>query len=38
MANHPFDKFNLDPSLIDAVRNLNFNQPTEIQNRVIPKY
>lgn len=37
MANHPFDKFNLDPSLIDAVRNLNFNQPTEVQNRVIPK-
>ncbi|MBZ8173040.1 DEAD/DEAH box helicase [Staphylococcus cohnii] len=37
MANHPFDKFNLDPSLIDAIRNLNFNQPTEVQNRVIPK-
>lgn len=37
MANHPFEKFNLEPSLIDAVKDLNFDQPTEIQSRVIPK-
>ncbi|MGJ5713860.1 DEAD/DEAH box helicase [Staphylococcus equorum] len=37
MANHPFEKFNLDPSLLDAVKDLNFTQPTEIQSRVIPK-
>ncbi|NWK85641.1 DEAD/DEAH box helicase [Staphylococcus sp. GSSP0090] len=37
MANHPFEKFNLETSLIDAVKDLNFNQPTEIQTRVIPK-
>ncbi|MDG0824691.1 DEAD/DEAH box helicase [Staphylococcus equorum] len=37
MANHPFEKFNLEPSLLDAVKDLNFTQPTEIQSRVIPK-
>ena len=37
MANHPFENFKLEPSLIDAVKDLNFNQPTEIQTRVIPK-
>lgn len=37
MANHPFEKFNLEPSLLDAVKDLNFAQPTEIQSRVIPK-
>ncbi|MDH9159962.1 MULTISPECIES: DEAD/DEAH box helicase [Staphylococcus] len=37
MANHPFENFNLEPSLIDAVKDLNFSQPTEIQTRVIPK-
>ncbi|WP_251520607.1 MULTISPECIES: DEAD/DEAH box helicase [Staphylococcus] len=37
MANHPFESFNLEPSLIEAVKDLNFNQPTEIQQRVIPK-
>ena len=37
MANHPFEKFNLEAGLIDAVKDLNFNQPTEIQTRVIPK-
>ncbi len=36
MANHPFEKFNLEPSLIDAER-FEFDQPTEIQSRVIPK-
>ncbi|ANZ33267.1 DEAD/DEAH box helicase [Staphylococcus carnosus] len=34
---HPFEQFGLDPKLIDAVSDLNFNQPTEIQQRVIPK-
>ncbi|QPT00811.1 DEAD/DEAH box helicase [Staphylococcus equorum] len=37
MASHPFEKFNLEPSLLDAVKDLNFTQPTEIQSRVIPK-
>ncbi|SCS23787.1 DEAD/DEAH box helicase [Staphylococcus caeli] len=37
MANHPFEKFNLEPSLIEAIKDLNFDQPTEIQTRVIPK-
>lgn len=37
MANHPFENFKLEPSLIDAVKDLNFDQPTEIQTRVIPK-
>ncbi|MEB8173347.1 DEAD/DEAH box helicase [Staphylococcus equorum] len=37
MANHPFEKFNLEPSLLNAVKDLNFTQPTEIQSRVIPK-
>lgn len=34
---HPFEQFELDSKLIDAVTDLNFNQPTEIQQRVIPK-
>ncbi|AMY04678.1 ATP-dependent helicase [Staphylococcus condimenti] len=34
---HPFEQFGLDSKLIDAVTDLNFNQPTEIQQRVIPK-
>ncbi|PTK45639.1 DEAD/DEAH box helicase, partial [Staphylococcus nepalensis] len=34
---HPFEQFDLSPQLIDAVADLNFNQPTEIQQRVIPK-
>lgn len=37
MSKHPFEHFNLDSSLIDAVKDLNFNKPTQIQNRVIPK-
>ena len=37
MANHPFEIFNLNPNLIDAVKDLNFNKPTEIQNRIIPR-
>lgn len=37
MANHPFELFNLDATLIDAVKDLNFEKPTEIQNRIIPR-
>ena len=37
MSKHPFEHFNLDSSLIDAVKDLNFDKPTQIQNRVIPK-
>ncbi|MCE5038168.1 DEAD/DEAH box helicase [Staphylococcus auricularis] len=37
MAKHPFENFNLEPSLIEAVKDLNFSKPTEIQSRVIPK-
>lgn len=37
MAKHPFENFELSSELIAAVKDLNFNQPTEIQRRVIPK-
>ena len=37
MAKHPFEHFNLDESLIKAVQDLNFEKPTEIQNRIIPR-
>lgn len=37
MSKHPFEHFQLEDELIEAVKNLNFNQPTEIQRRVIPK-
>ncbi|HCU8292001.1 TPA: DEAD/DEAH box helicase, partial [Staphylococcus aureus] len=37
MAKHPFEQFNLESSLIDAVKDLNFEKPTEIQNRIIPR-
>lgn len=37
MDKHPFEHFELAPYLIEAVKDLNFNQPTEIQRRVIPK-
>ncbi|MCJ1656263.1 DEAD/DEAH box helicase [Staphylococcus sp. NRL 16/872] len=37
MPNHPFELFNLDSKLIDAVKDLNFEKPTEIQNRIIPR-
>ncbi|WP_027109027.1 DEAD/DEAH box helicase [Lacticigenium naphthae] len=33
---HSFEKFNLDPYLIEAISEINFYEPTEIQNRVIP--
>ena len=38
MAKHPFEHFNLDESLIKAVQDLNFEKPTEIQNRIILEY
>lgn len=34
---HPFEQFALSPQLVNAVEDLNFKQPTEIQQRVIPK-
>lgn len=37
MAKHPFDQFRFDSTLIEAITALNFKQPTEIQQRVIPK-
>jgi len=37
MAKHPFENFELSSELIEAVKDLNFDQPTEIQRRVIPK-
>lgn len=37
MAKHPFENFELSSELIEAVKNLNFDQPTDIQRRVIPK-
>lgn len=37
MSKHPFEHFNLDENLIEAVKNLNFEKPTEIQNRIIPR-
>ncbi|WP_253955385.1 hypothetical protein, partial [Staphylococcus aureus] len=27
MAKHPFEQFNLESSLIDAVKDLNFEKP-----------
>ncbi len=37
MAKHPFENFELSSDMIAAVKDLNFNQPTEVQRRVIPK-
>ena len=37
MAKHPFENFKLDATLIEAVKDLKFDKPTEIQSRVIPK-
>lgn len=37
MPKHPFGHFNFDPSLISAIDELNFKQPTDVQQRVIPK-
>lgn len=32
---HPFDKFNLSPYLIEAIKEIGFNEPTDIQDKVI---
>ncbi|QLK86061.1 DEAD/DEAH box helicase [Staphylococcus sp. 17KM0847] len=37
MANHPFEQFQFDSDIIEAIKALKFNQPTDIQQRVIPK-
>ncbi|MGO1760206.1 MAG: DEAD/DEAH box helicase, partial [Mammaliicoccus vitulinus] len=37
MSKHPFEHFQLGNELVEAVKDLNFNQPTEVQRRVIPK-
>ncbi|SUK13744.1 ATP-dependent RNA helicase [Staphylococcus agnetis] len=37
MPKHPFGHFNFDPSLIEAIDELNFKQPTDVQQRVIPR-
>lgn len=34
---HPFEQFNLKPFLIEAISEIGFNKPTEIQQQVIPK-
>ena len=31
MANHPFEIFKLNPNLIDAVKDLNFNKPLKFK-------
>ena len=33
---HPFEKFNLQPFLIEAIEELGFKEPTEVQERLIP--
>lgn len=37
MSKHPFETFNLESTMLDAIKDLNFEKPTEIQNRIIPK-
>ena len=36
MIESKFERFNLKPFIIEAVKELRFNEPTEIQERVIP--
>lgn len=33
---HPFEKFNLQPFLIEAIEELGFREPTEVQEKLIP--
>lgn len=33
---HPFEKFNLQPYLIEAIQEIGFKEPTEVQERLIP--
>ena len=37
MEKHPFEYLNLDSNIIEAIKSLNFEKPTEIQNRIIPR-
>lgn len=37
MPKHPFGHFSFDPSIIEAIDELNFKQPTDVQQRVIPR-
>ncbi|MCH1592691.1 DEAD/DEAH box helicase, partial [Staphylococcus epidermidis] len=37
MSKHPFEHFHLHENLIEAVKNLNFEKPTEIQNKIITR-
>ncbi len=34
---HSFEKFGLKPFLIDAIHELGFNEPTEVQEKIIPQ-
>lgn len=34
---HPFERFNLPNYLIEAISEIGFNEPTEIQKRVMPE-
>ncbi len=34
---HPFDRFNLNDYLIEAIKEIGFDKPTEIQEKVIPE-
>src|SRR5690554_5177489 len=34
---HPFDRFNLNDHLIEAIEEIGFDKPTEIQEKVIPE-
>lgn len=34
--NHPFQQFKLQSYLIEAIKDIGFNEPTEIQKKIIP--
>ena len=36
MIETKFERFNLKPFIIEAVKELGFHEPTEIQERLIP--
>ena len=38
MAKHSFEQFNLESSLIDAVKDLNFEKPTEFRIELFQEY
>lgn len=33
---HPFERFNLQPYLIEAIQEIGFKEPTEVQEKLIP--